>query len=189
MNEQFITIFTTAFILLILYMVYENWTNEIIRVEGPDNQEYLVRNLPDKEDATSLIAEIRGRLIKFIEFLSIKYPDDLSTKRLVQHFDPEQIMEKPNNMSGTSVTINKKKIIMCLRDTNDKLEEVNRTMFVALHEVSHIANTTVGHGREFWDQFKEILERAVECGIYKAVDYSKSPEPYCGIEITSSPIF
>ena len=62
-------------------------------------------------------------------------------------------------------------------------------MFVALHELSHIATESIGHNKEFWDNFKFILKEAQEAGLYKMVDYSKDNKEYCGMTITDNPYF
>ena len=62
-------------------------------------------------------------------------------------------------------------------------------MFVALHELSHIACDEVGHTEKYWQIFKEILEYAVDLGIYEPVDYKKHPVVYCSMEITDNPYF
>jgi hypothetical protein len=61
-------------------------------------------------------------------------------------------------------------------------------MFVALHELSHIMTKSVGHTKEFWDNFKFILQNAIVIGIYNPVDYSKDPKSYCGIQVTDTPL-
>ena len=40
-------------------------------------------------------------------------------------------------------------------------------MFVAIHELAHIASETIGHNDEFWNNFKFLLDNAVEIKIYK----------------------
>ena len=46
-------------------------------------------------------------------------------------------------------------------------------MFVAIHEIAHIMTLSVGHTEEFWNNFKFLLENAVELNIYTPVDYKK----------------
>ena len=46
---------------------------------------------------------------------------------------------------------------------------------------------TIGHGPDFWNNFRFILKVAIENNIYKSVDFNNNPEPYCGIEITDTP--
>ena len=40
-----------------------------------------------------------------------------------------------------------------------------------------------------WSNFKFILKVSVKLNIYNKVDYSKDPQPYCGIKVTDSPLF
>ena len=46
---------------------------------------------------------------------------------------------------------------------------------------------TIGHGDDFWRNFRFILKVAIHHNIYKRVDFSNQPTPYCGIEITDTP--
>ena len=47
-------------------------------------------------------------------------------------------------------------------------------MFVAVHELAHIASASIGHTDEFWTNFKFLLEEAEKLNIYKPIDYIKS---------------
>ena len=47
-----------------------------------DGEMYLVRNLPDKQDAADRLARVRGRLIKLREYLKNKYAVIFSTDRI-----------------------------------------------------------------------------------------------------------
>ena len=62
-------------------------------------------------------------------------------------------------------------------------------MFVAIHELAHIASETVGHNDEFWNNFKFLLDNAVEIKIYSPVDYKKNNIEYCGMKITDNPYY
>ena len=48
---------------------------------------------------------------------------------------------------------------------------------------------SVGHTDEFWQNFKFLLEHAVELKLYTPVDYKKEPENYCGMDITDNPYY
>ena len=58
----------------------------------------------------------------------------------------------------------------------NKLIDENTLTFVALHEISHIATESIGHKKEFWENFKFILKNAVSLGIYEPKDYKKNPK-------------
>ena len=47
---------------------------------------------------------------------------------------------------------------------------------------------SIGHTPEFWANFRRMLQDAMAVGIYKNVNYARSPQPYCGITITDSPV-
>ena len=61
-------------------------------------------------------------------------------------------------------------------------------MFVVLHEYAHLASVSIGHTQEFWDNFRWILEEAINIGIYVKQDFNKKNVEYCGMDITSSPL-
>jgi DNA topoisomerase VI subunit B len=65
----------------------------------------------------------------------------------------------------------------------DKIRETLPT------ELSHIATVSIGHTPEYWSNFKFILERAVEYGLYDPVDYKNNPTGYCGMTISDSPFY
>jgi hypothetical protein len=99
--------------------------------------------------------------------------------------------ENDLDANSTSYSENKgEKIVVCLRDKKPpyKIVDTNTVMFVMLHEMAHLMTTTIGHTPEFWTNFKQILHDGVSCGIYQPVNYARAPVPYCGMEITDSPI-
>jgi predicted metal-dependent hydrolase len=71
----------------------------------------------------------------------------------------------------------------------DRLIDINTLTFVALHELSHIMTSSVGHKQEFWQNFKFLLENAKAANIYQPEDYKKKPQEYCGMKITDNPYY
>jgi hypothetical protein len=61
-------------------------------------------------------------------------------------------------------------------------------MFVALHELAHIMTISIGHTTEFWDFFRYILSHAIHWKLYTPVNFKKKPVPYCGTNITDTPL-
>ena len=76
-----------------------------------------------------------------------------------------------------------------MRNANNTLVDENTLTFVAIHEVGHVMTESVGHGEEFWNNFRFLLQNAVNLGIYKPVDYKKEPTGYCGMDITDNPYY
>jgi len=181
----------SAFILLGISQ-YEHLTNEVSYVKSDiDNKEYLVRKLKDKKEAANLLAKIRSNLDKIVYHLKETYPDKEATKNISANFKSDNISEGAEHAKYTSYSINKgEKIVLCIRskDSKKELVDLNTMMFVALHELAHIATTSIGHTEEFWDNFKWILKEAIKMNIYKYQDFNSSPKGYCGIEITDNPL-
>lgn len=154
---------------------------------------YSVQNLPDKEEAANKMATLHTKIETLINF----YKDDPATmgdprvKVMVERFNPNNMAENSLDDDSTSYSENKgEKIIVCLRDKTPGYPFVddNTITFVILHEMAHLMSTTIGHNPEFWANFRRILQDAIKCGIYREVNYTKNPTPYCGMTITDSPL-
>lgn len=171
---------------------YEQLSNEVTYVKsGIDNNEYLVRNMDDKQAAADLIAKIRIKLEKLIHSMKEKYPNDKSVLRMKKKFNADNISESGKSSQYTSYSVNKgEKIVFCVRqkDDNESLVEENTITFVAIHELAHIMTKSIGHTDEFWDNFKRLLKESIEMGIYNKEDYESNPKEYCGIKVTDSPL-
>ena len=178
---------------LLGYTHIEHLTNEVKYVKSNvDNKEYLVRNLPDAEEAANTLAKIRMKLEEICKIMIKKYPKDPSVIRMNKKFNPDNISESGKNNQYTSYSVNKgEKIIFCIRQKDEKesLVDENTITFVAIHELAHIMTESIGHTQEFWDNFKRLLNESVDNKIYKKVDYSKNQEEYCGIKVSDSPLF
>ena len=189
---NFLFLFIFFIIVLSLFIYTESRNNEIIYVESSlDHRKYLVRNVDDKQEAADMLANMRDRLDKLINYIRMNYPNDDRVKRLIRKFNPDRISESLRGSKYTSYSINKgEKIVLCLRskDMSQRLTDINTLMFVTLHELAHIMTISIGHTKEFWSNFKFILKIAVQIGIYDNIDYSKDPQPYCGIEVNDSPL-
>ena len=189
--EEFTNFFIICTIIYIIYIYLKSSQYEINYVESHVNKsKYLVRNLPDKQEAADLLGTITKRLLKLRDYLELKYPNDKRIERYVKKFNPDNISEGTPDNKYTSYSVNKgEKIVFCIRsrDKEEKLENINTMMFVALHEMAHIITVSVGHTDEFWKNFKFLLKESIKIGIYKHVNYSKTPVDYCGMKITDSP--
>ena len=189
---SFSNYFAMGVIAIIVSMYYETKQNDLIYNESTnDGRKYLVRNLPDKDKSSNMMAKIRENLVTVRDYMSTNHASDPRTDRLIKKFNPENIMETEKGSTYTSYSINKgEKLVFCLRskDGKDTLTDINTITFVALHELSHILTESIGHTSEFWKNFKFILTLGVKLGIYKKVDYSINPKEYCGMKVTDSPL-
>jgi len=177
---------------MIGFLIYDTYFSAHLEpVESTiDHHTYYVRELPDKQKAADNLATIRKNIETLIEHLKKTAPDDIRTKNLATNFNGDNMSEAPANNQYTSYTINKgEKVVVCLRSKeNNSLVDINTMMFVMLHEMTHIATDSLGHTPEFWDNFKWVLHESINIGLYRAVDYAKKPQEYCGMKIESTPL-
>jgi len=190
---NFIIILLTlvAFVLL-GYSKYESYSNEVTSVKSSiDNNEYLVRNRDDKQEAADMLAKIRQKLEELIASMKQKYPNDQAVMRMSNKFNPDNISESGKSSQYTSYSVNKgEKIVFCIRqkDQNESFVDMNTMTFVSIHELAHVMSKSVGHTEEFWDNFKRLLHEAITMGIYSKENYTENPKEYCGIKVTDSPL-
>jgi len=188
-------------IILILFISYKIYRDSDIFqlkciMSTVDGDKYCVRERKDVQAASNLLASITEKMKALVKYLDEKYPKESgkdNVRRLVQKFNPRKIVETLPTSEYTAYSENKgQKIAFCLnkkKEDNNHLIEENTLMFVALHEMAHVASKSIGHNTEFWDNFTFLIGEAEEIKIYTPIDYSKKNEEYCGMTITSSPYF
>ena len=158
-----------------------------------DGKKYCVRERKNVTKASNLLARTTEKLEYLVENLGQRYPDRDNVKRMVENFNPTTIKETLPTSEYTAYSENKgEKLAFCLnkkKSNNENLIDPNTLSFVAFHELAHIMTESVGHTDEFWQNFKFLLEHAVELKLYTPVDYKKEPENYCGMDITDNPYY
>lgn len=153
---------------------------------------YCVRDTPNLKKSANLLATVSDRMSKLVKYTYSKYPNHKDVQRLHQNFNPTKIVETLPTSEYTAYSENKgSKIAFCLRKHKEeyKLIDINTLTFVAIHELSHLMTESIGHEEEFWNNFKFLLKCAVDISIYKPIDYSNDPQPYCGMEIDDNPYY
>jgi len=112
-------------------------------------------------------------------------------ERLKKNFNPDAFSETTPDAKYTSYSVNKgEKIVFCLRDKKEgeKLVKENIMTFVSIHELAHLMTKSIGHEPDFWANFKLLLKVSIDNGLYKNIDFNSTPKPYCGINITDTPL-
>lgn len=179
-------------VIVVLYLLRSEIGSEVVRAKSKiDGRWYLVRNLPNHMEAANLLARLNQILTGTIDGLARRNGNrHPAVLRLRARYDPGSLSESSETSKYyTSYSVNKgEKIVMCLRSREDetKLADINTLAYVALHELAHVMTEEVGHTPAFWDNFRELLNVAVEDGLYRAVDYRAHPEKYCGVTIQST---
>jgi len=160
-----------------------------------DNKEYLVRDLPDKQEASNLMAKVRIKLSNLKIHLESKFPDKPQVKQLAQNFqaDPSRFYEATPDSDMTSYSVNKgESIYLCLRQReqdDESLVSEDIIMFVAIHEMGHIITKSIGHGADFWNNMAWLIKEAESINLYRAQDFKAHPVKYCGMTITDQPTY
>lgn len=178
-------------VLLILFLYYQSEHADLEYITSDiDNEKYLVRKLPDSKNAADTICKIKSNIDKLIKHLNSLKKKDLSKKKrkciklLTSRYNHERLYESAPSINYTSYSVNKgEKIYLCLRSKKDnKIHKMNVIMYVVLHELAHVGSVSIGHNKEFYDNFHYLLEEAEKIKIFKKSNSGKQIE-YCGMDI------
>ena len=187
----YVILFFILFICLKIYSESDVFNLKCI-VSTVDGNKYCVREREKISDAADLLATVTGKCKDMVKYMNEKYPNDPRVKKLVEGFNPKKINETLPTSELTAYSENKgEKMAFCLNRTKNSttLIDINTLTFVALHELSHIMTTSIGHKQEFWQNFKFLLENAKSAGVYNPIDYKKNPQSYCGMTINDNPLY
>ena len=156
-----------------------------------DGNKYCVRDTTRKQETADLLAKATERMVQLVDHLKETYPDKPPVKRLVEGFNPERITETLPSHEHVAFSENKNKMAFCVTEKKGgtKLIDLNTLMFVAIHELAHIATKSIGHKEEFWDNFKFLLMEAEKIEIYTPQNYKKKPTEFCSMKITDNPYY
>ena len=157
-----------------------------------DGESYLVRNLPDKQEAANRLSRVREKLLRLRKYLEQTHKSKPFVQNMLKNFDcsANRFSESTPDAQYTSYSVNKgEKVYMCLRQRDDKERLVDEPIlvFVALHEMAHTGTQSLGHTPEFWNHFAWLLEQAEHIQIYEFKDFAAHPVEYCGVHITDQP--
>jgi len=193
-NENIVFYIFVGFILLIsLKMYFESDAYNLkCIIATADGNRYCVREREKINEAANLLANVTNKCKQLVKYMNDTHPNDTRVKKLVAGFNPKTISETLPTSKLTAYSENKgKKIAFCLNTTKegDTLIDPNTLMFVAIHELSHIMTTSIGHKQEFWQNFKFLLENSKESNIYIPVDYKKKSTEFCGLTINDNPYY
>ena len=195
MKDSLLNGLLIIFILIIAIKIYMDSDSFNLRciISGVNGNKYCVRDRSKLEFAANRLATINNKMNELVAHVGKKYSDQENVKRLVNGYNPKKIYETLPTSEYTAYSENKgEKLAFCLdteKDSKGRLIDINTLMYVALHELSHVATKSIGHTTEFWDNFKFLISEAKAIGVYNPVDYKKEPARYCGMNITDNPYY
>jgi hypothetical protein len=167
----------------------ENTTEIISQVDG---MKYRIhKQHTDHQLAADTLATINGKIIDILRMLRNNNKQNQAVELLLSRYNPDNLIENsPHDPDGdTAYSLDKgQTIALCLRevDSND-IHDMDILMFVALHEMAHVAVNVLDHPLEFWSTFKFLLEEAELANIYISSNYGLNPQYYCGLKVNYNP--
>lgn len=190
--DYFKTLIIVVLIIIILYFIISKivFYNKSEYLKSNTNDKYyLVKDTKNKYNKVELIDKLFNSLNVLLEELKNSNYDfkDIDIEEIQEKIKNSEILENITD-SDTSYTVNKgEKIVLCLADReNDNLYSYNLLMYVLIHELAHILNTTYGHDDNFKKTFRFILEKAIELNLYTYEDYKNNPVNYCGLILNTN---
>lgn len=183
----FLFVFFSSVIIGWSYYNIQNQGGQLIRSQI-NHKEYFVK-LGDP-DSADLLAQIEKNIDSLKQILQSEHPDDERTHLLLSRYKGN-VVENIHESQHTSYSVNKGELlVLCIRDRKPQpsLHSLNTMMFVVLHEIAHVVTHSVGHTKEFWDNFRWLLQIAIKHDLYQYVNYSEQQENYCGLEINDTPL-
>ena len=195
MNNNLFNTILVIFIIIIAYKIYINSDSFNLRciISDVNGNKYCVRDRSKLTMAADKLANVNIKLDKLVKYLGEKYPEKDNVKRIIKRYNPKKIYETLPTSEYTAYSENKgEKLAFCLdteKNNAGRLIDDNTLMYVALHELSHIASVSIGHNDEFWSNFKFLITNAKNINIYNPIDYKKNNARYCGMNITDNPYY
>lgn len=163
-----------SIIIIFLYILYIIKKNRLTLVET-NNSKFMVYNDENKIESAKLLATLVDRMYKLRNYLinnKKKYKEyeeyiDLLEKNL--NTERTSIYENIPDSNLTSYTINKgEELGFCLKSkTTGKFHDINLLMYVAIHEMAHVACPEIGHDELFKNIFMFLTLEAINIGLYK----------------------
>jgi len=192
MDDLLLFIVIVSIFFLVLFMINNKILDkDVIRVKSTiDDKVYIVRDLPNSQEAANKLANLKKDILKFVDHMRKSNSEDSGVKRMLNNLRLNSLIECDPHHKYKSYSVNKgEELAICLRHTSEgyPFNENNSIMFTTGHELAHVMNLTVGHDESFWDFMKFNLEEMEKIGLYQPVDYAKTPVQYCGMSINHTP--
>jgi len=155
---KIIIIIITMISIIMLMMYIKSINSKVKYVKSDiDNELYLVRDLTNSQQAANMLARIKSNMLiisaHLDKFKNNKYKKYIKyINRLTQKLKYTEINERDGNDAYTSYSVNKgEQIVFCLRSKQNKnrIHNINLIMYVALHEMGHVASPEYGHTKLF----------------------------------------
>jgi hypothetical protein len=183
-----------SIIIIFIYILYFIKKNRLTLVEANNNVKFMVYNDKNKVESANLLATLVDRMYKLRNNLINNKKNYKEYEQYIdlleKNFNNERtyIYENIPDSDLTSFTINKgEELGFCLKSKiTGKFHNINLLMYVAIHEMAHMACPETGHGELFKKVFLFLTEKAIDMGLYIKINYEINNVEYCGMILSSS---
>jgi hypothetical protein len=187
-----------SIIIIFIYILYIIKKNRLTLVQANNNNKYMVYNDENKIESANLLATLVDNMYKLrnnlINNKNKEYEGYKEYKEYIdlleENFNNERtyIYENIPDSNLTSFTINKgEELGFCLKSKiTGNFHDINLLMYVAIHEMSHVACPEIGHNDLFKKIFMFFTTEAIKMGLYTKIDYQINNVEYCGMILSSS---
>ena len=181
-------------VIISIYIFIKLHHNNVIYVEAYTGTKYLIHKDDLRKEKADLLATIVTNLYKLKDHMVKNKKTFKGFEKYIEQLDENFsesktiIYETDPNSDLTSYSVNKgEELSFCLKSKKTgKLHDINLLMYVAIHEIAHVACPEVGHGLLFKKIFRKLTKEAINIGLYNKVEYSQNPVEYCGMTLSSS---
>lgn len=186
----FLILLIIIFFFLSFWCIYKRGYDNFTTVSSSlDGKSYYVRNNysdDEKKRTADYLARVSDRVDKLVKYMvDNNLPNAEIAKRLESRWKRCTLKETGSGERSAAYTVNKgDEMRLCVRGSGNKLENINTSMFVIIHELAHLMSNSYGHGPEFKDNFNYIIHIASSIGTYKPQDFTGTPVNYCGNVVT-----
>lgn len=183
-----------SIIIIFIYILYLIKKNRLTLVEANNNVKFMVYNDTNKAVSANLLAELVDRMYKLRDKLIYNKKKYIEYEQYIDflevNFNQERtsIYENIPDTDLTSYSVNKgEELAFCLKSKKTgNFHNINLLMYVAVHEMAHMACPEIGHGELFKKVFRFLIIEAINFNLYKKIDYQYNPVEYCGMILSSS---
>lgn len=192
LSQNFIFFVVVVLVAAAVWIYYNRDQLELKCILSTVNgKRYCVRDTRRAQESADMLARITVKMTKLVDYLKETDAENPAVKRLAANFNPDKITETLPNSELTAYSENKSKMAFCLTEKKEEstMIDENTLMFVAIHEMGHLATKSVGHKSEFWANFEWLLNKAVKIGIYSPQNYAEEPVEFCGMRVTDNPLY
>ncbi len=179
-SHQETIIITIVLILISLFVIFKKQFGKTSIVH---------EEFPNPEKARNLLIQLGKNGQILVDYAIKKFPNDVGIKQLKRNYNPRKLSEGSPDNTNFTFTENKQNVVLCLRNSDYELHDLNLVMFPLIHELAHMAdpNYDPEHGPSFLKYFRILIDCAVKSNVYRYIDFSVIPNVYCGIEIHNNP--